>query len=224
MGNAVGQVLSFAVVISISPVPIIGVVLMLGTPRASANGPAFIAGWVAGLTVVATVVILLAGGGASDRGAPADWVSWLKLVLGLLLLALAVRQWRGRPRAGEEASLPSWMNAVDTFTPRRAASLGVALSAANPKNLILIVGAAAAIASTGAAAGSEAVAVAVFVLVATLGPGVPVALYFALGERSQHGLEELRAWMSRHNAAIMAVLCVVIGVKLIGDAISGLSV
>ena len=30
--------------------------------------------------------------------------------------------------------------------------------------------------------------------------------------------------MARHNAAIMAVILVIIGVKLIGDAISGFSV
>ena len=35
-------------------------------------------------------------------------------------------------------------------------------------------------------------------------------------------LDELKEWMGAHNAAIMAVLCLVIGVKLIGDGISGL--
>jgi hypothetical protein len=36
-------------------------------------------------------------------------------------------------------------------------------------------------------------------------------------------LDELRGWMAGHSAAIMAVLCLVIGAQLIGDAISGLS-
>ena len=35
-------------------------------------------------------------------------------------------------------------------------------------------------------------------------------------------LDELKSWMAAHNAAIMAVLCLVIGAKLIGDAITGL--
>jgi hypothetical protein len=34
-------------------------------------------------------------------------------------------------------------------------------------------------------------------------------------------LDRLKAWMTDNNAAIMAVLCLVIGAKLIGDAISG---
>ena len=223
MSQAIGQVLSFAVGVALSPIPIIGVVLMLGTPRARANGLAFIAGWVTGLAVVGTAVLLLAGGtDASNSGEPATWVDWLKLVLGVALLLVAVRQWRGRPAEGETAELPAWMPAIDTFKPAKAAGLAVLLAAVNPKNLLLTVGAAAAIAQTGASAGAQAVALAVFVVIGTLGPGAPVALYFALGERSAEKLESLRTWMAAHNAAIMAVLCLVIGAKLIGDAIAGL--
>ncbi|HMJ37458.1 MAG TPA: GAP family protein [Baekduia sp.] len=67
--DAVGQVLSFGVGVSLSPVPIIGVVLMLGTPRARANGPAFIAGWVLGLAAVGTIVLLAASGRTPARTA-----------------------------------------------------------------------------------------------------------------------------------------------------------
>jgi hypothetical protein len=35
-------------------------------------------------------------------------------------------------------------------------------------------------------------------------------------------LEGLRTWMAAHSTAIMAVLCLVIGAKLIGDGIAGL--
>jgi threonine/homoserine/homoserine lactone efflux protein len=222
LGDAIGSVLSFAVGVTLSPVPIIGVVLMLGTPRARSNGAAFVAGWVAGLSAVGTIVLLVSSGAdASTSGQPADWVDWLKLVLGLALLLLAVKQWRARPSEGEEAALPGWMQAIDTFTPPKAGGLAVLLSAVNPKNLLMIVGAATAIAQTGASTGDQAVALAIFVLVGTLGPGAPVALYFALGERSKPMLDHLKHWMSTHNAAIMAVLCLVIGAKLIGDAISG---
>jgi hypothetical protein len=64
---------------------------------------------------------------------------------------------------------------------RQGGGLRVVLSAANPKNLLLAVGAAAAIAQTGESAGKQAGALAVFVLLGTLGTGTPVALYFAMG-------------------------------------------
>jgi hypothetical protein len=63
MADAIGQVLSFGVGVSLSPVPVIAVVLMLATPRARVNGPAFVFGWIAGLAVVGSLVLVLAGSG-----------------------------------------------------------------------------------------------------------------------------------------------------------------
>jgi threonine/homoserine/homoserine lactone efflux protein len=224
MGQAIGQVLSLGVGVALSPVPIIAVVLMLATPKGRVNGPAFLAGWIAGIAVLGTIVLLIASGAsASKHGAPATWVSIVKIVLGVLLLLLAAKQWRGRPRGEGEPRLPAWMKAIDKFTAVRSVAMGIALSAVNPKNLLLVVGAAAAIAQTGASTGSQAVALAVFILIATLGVGAPVAIYFLMGERAPKILGELHDWMARENATIMAVICLVIGAKLIGDAITALA-
>jgi hypothetical protein len=92
----------------------------------------------------------------------------------------------------------------------------------NPKNALLAVGAAAAIAQTGIPGGEQALAYAVFALVGTVGVAAPVVIYFGLGDRSGAILARLKTWMGRNNAVIIAVLCLVIGAKLIGDAIAGL--
>jgi threonine/homoserine/homoserine lactone efflux protein len=224
MGQAIGQVLSFGVGVALSPVPIIAVVLMLASPTGRGNGLAFLAGWVLGIAVLGTIVLLAASGAsASKHGTPATWVSIVKLVLGALLLLLAVRQWRGRPRGDAQPELPRWMQKIDTFTPVRSAGIGAALAAINPKNLLLVVGATAAIAQTGASTVSQAIALLVFILLATLGVGAPVAIYYLAGERATKILGELHDWMARENATIMAVICLIIGAKLIGDAISALA-
>jgi threonine/homoserine/homoserine lactone efflux protein len=224
MAEAIGQVLSLGVGVALSPVPIIAVVLMLGTPRARANGPAFLLGWVIGLAVAGAVILLVSSGAnASEDGDPATWVGVLKLVLGVLLLLVAARTWQVRPRGEREAELPKWMQTIDMFTASRSIGFGALLSGVNPKNLVLTVGAAAAIAQTGIPAGEQAVALAVFIVVATLGPGIPVAIYFAMGDRAERLLEDLKGWMAAHNAAIMAVLCLLIAVKLIGDGITALA-
>ena len=223
MGDAIGQVLSLGVGVALSPIPIIAVVLMLATERGRANGPAFILGWLIGLSVVGAIVLLVSGGAdASESGEPASWVGVVKLVGGVLLLLVAARQWRGRPHGDAEASLPGWLRTIDRFTPQRAIALGVALSAINPKNLILTIAAATAIAQTDIGAGQQAIALAVFVLIGTLGPLLPVAIYFLMGERATRTLDNLRNWMGHNNAAILAVICLVIGAKLIGDGISAL--
>jgi threonine/homoserine/homoserine lactone efflux protein len=222
VGQAIGQALPFAVGIALSPIPIVGVVLMLATPRARVNGVAFLAGWIVGLAVVGTIVLLVSNGAsASEDGAPANWVNWLKIVLGAALLFVALRQWQGRPKPGEEASMPGWMSSVDHFGPGKAAAMAVALSAINPKNLVLVLGAGAAIAGAGLDAGQDTVAMAIFIVIATLGPGIPVVLYLVMGERSKQLLDDLRAWMAHNNATIMAVICLVIAAKLIGDGIAG---
>jgi threonine/homoserine/homoserine lactone efflux protein len=223
LGQAIGQVLSLAVGVAISPVPIIAVVLMLVTSRARSNGPAFVVGWLLGLSIVGTIVLLVAPDATNDSGGPATWVSTLKLVLGVLLVLLAFKQWRGRPHGGEEAPTPKWMGAIDAFTAPKALGAGAVLSGANPKNLLLAVGAAASIVQTGISGGEQAIAYAVFAVLGTVGVAVPVVIYFALGDRAGGILNRLKTWLAKNNAVIMAVLLLVIGVKLIGDAISGFS-
>ena len=224
MGQAIGQVVSFGVGVALSPVPIIAVVLMLATPNGRTNGLAFLAGWIAGVAVVGTIVLLIAGGAsASKHGTPATWVSIVKIALGALLLLLAVKQWRGRPQGDAEPELPGWMKTIDTFTPVRAAGIAVVLAAINPKNLLLVVGAATAIAQTGTSAANQAVAMIVFIVIATLGVGAPVGIYYLMGDKATKILADLHDWMTRENSTIMAVICLIIGAKLIGDAISALS-
>jgi threonine/homoserine/homoserine lactone efflux protein len=222
MGQAIGNVLPLALGVALSPIPIVAVVLILTTPRGKVNGPAFVIGWMVGVAVVGTIVLLVASGvSASSAGKPKTWVSVLKLILGLALLLLAVRQWRGRPHGSEEPPMPKWMQGLDTFTPIKSAGLAALLAGPNPKNLILTVSAAAAIAQTGISAGDQAIVMALFVVIATVGPGIPLGIYYAMGSRAQKVLAELRIWLVHNNGAIMAVICLLIGAKLIGDAIAG---
>ena len=118
---------------------------------------------------------------------------------------------------------PKWMGAVDAFTPAKALGAGVALSVANPKNLLVIIGAAAADAETGISGGEQAVVWLIFTLIAAVGVAIPVVMYFAMGARAADVLDRLKAWMIRNSSVVMAVLCLVIGAKLVGDAISGFS-
>ena len=223
MGAAIGEILPLAVGVAVSPVPIIAIVLMLGTPRARSNGPAFALGWLAGLTIVGGVVLAFASGNSqADDGSPETWVSILKLAIGALFLLIAARTWRTRPRAGHEAAMPKWMQAIDTFTAGKSLGFGAILSGVNPKNLALTIAAATAIAQTGSSGGEAAVALAVFILVGSLSILTPVVIYFAMGAKAAAILDEIKQWLAAHNAAIMTVLLLVLGAKLIGDAIGGL--
>jgi threonine/homoserine/homoserine lactone efflux protein len=99
----------------------------------------------------------------------------------------------------------------------------LALSALNPKNLLLTAAAAAEIAEFGLPAGQQVAVLFGFVLFASAGVLTPLVLVLALADRSRELLDGLRGWMARHDPVIMAVLFLLIGAKLIGDAVSGFS-
>jgi threonine/homoserine/homoserine lactone efflux protein len=224
MGQAIGDVLPLAIGVALSPVPIIAIILMLGTPRARSTGTAFALGWLGGLTIVGAIMLLIASGNtASSSGEPATWVGVLQLVLGLLFLLLAVKQWRSRPRPGEEAAMPNWMQTIDTFSGGKSLGIGVLLSGVNPKNVALTIAAATAIAEAEVSTGQAAVTLAIFILVGSLTILAPLGIYFGLGADAPRVLDGMKAWMAAHNAAIMTVLLLVLGAKLTGDGISGLS-
>ena len=224
MGAAIGQSLPLAIGVGLSPISITAVVLLLTSSRARSLGPIFVLGWLLGLVVVGAVVLVVVGSsGAGSSGQRTTWVSWVMIVLGVLLLVGAVRHLHGRARGGEEGPLPAWIGAIDRLKPVVVLGGGVVLGGVRPKSLLLAAGGAATIAQTGIAGGQQAIAYAVFAVIATIGVGTPVVIYFAMGERSAELLGRLKSWMYRNNAVILAVVLLVIGVTLIGDGIGGLA-
>lgn len=223
MGQAIGDLLPSAVGVALSPVPIIAVILMLGTPKARSNGPAFALGWIAGLVAVSVVVLLLASGSDDPDSGSSTAVDVVKLVLGALFALMALKQWQGRPKPGEEPTMPKWMSTVDGFTPGKSLTLGAALSGANPKNLALTLAAAASIAQAGLSGGQSAIAVAVFVVIGSLTVAGPVLFYVVSTDRAAGPLASIKEFMSAHNAVIMMVVLIVLGAKMLGDGIAGLS-
>lgn len=222
LGPTIGDLLPSAVAVALSPVPIVAVILMLGTSRAWSNGVAFAAGWLAGLTAVTVLVVLVAGDTDSNEDASTG-ASVAVLVLGLLFLLLAVRQWRSRPQAGETPPTPAWMAAIGRFTTGRSLTMGVVLSAANPKNLALSLAAAVTVAQAGLPAGQDVVAIATFVIVGSLAVVGPVAAYLVVGERTAQPLASAKQFMTAYSWVIMLILFVVLGAKLIGDGLAGLT-
>jgi hypothetical protein len=223
MGRAIGDILPLAIGIAISPIPIIAIILLLMTPKARQNGLAFLGGWLLGLAVVGTIVLVVANAmGVATLNGPSKTAAVLRLVLGLALLFLAYRNWTYR-LAGAEHHMPSWMRALDHFTPGRAIAVGALLSGVNPKNLILTVTAATDIAQFALPGFQQAVVLVVLILVASVGIIAPVAVYYAMGEKSEAVLGEWREWLVANNATITFVLLLVFGVVLFGKGIAGLS-
>ncbi|WP_244928094.1 GAP family protein [Nocardioides sp. W7] len=223
MGEVIGELLPVALGVAISPVPIIAVILMLLAPHAKAASVAFCAGWVLGISAVVTMVAVAVDPvDDSESGDPSTLASVLKIVLGAAAVLLSVKSWRSRPRGDEEPTMPKWMSAVDTLTATRALGLGALLSAVNPKNLTLCLTGGVMIGCGALSAGEQVAAVVVFVVIGSCTVALPVLGYLTAQQRMQQPLDDLRQWLTAHNAAVMAVLLLVIGVAVVGKGVAGL--
>ncbi len=222
MGQVLGDILVPAIGIAISPVPIIAVILMLFSAKARENGPAFLGGWVLGVTGVVVVFIAISGILGASSGGASTLASLIQIALGVLLLLLAWMQWRKRPLPGQPAQPPKWMAAVDGMQPTQAFALGVALSAVNPKNLMLGASAAITIGKAGLDLVPLIVVILVFVLIASISIIVPVAYYLVGGESAKHTLDGWKAWLEANNAVVMTVLLLVMGVAIVGKGLGAL--
>jgi hypothetical protein len=224
VGQGIAEVLTFAVGVAVSPVPIIAVILMLFSARATFNGPMFLLGWVAALAIVSFAAYFAADASdPSTSSAASDTISWGTLVLGALMLALAVRNWQNRPAPGAQPDMPKWMDGIEDLAPGKALALGLLLAGVNPKNLILTVGASTGLAHLGLETADAVVSLIVFVVIGSLTIAVPVTYYLLGGSSARAALDDLKAWLTTHNDAVMAVLFLVFGVKLIAEAIPPLT-
>ena len=223
MGPAIGAILPFAVGVAVSPIPIIGVILILFTPLARSNGPAFVAGWLLALLAVGGVTLLVADSGdVATHESASDLAYALKVVLGLTLLLLALQQWKKRPREGDEVETPGWMASIETFTPPRSFGMG-ALLGVNPKNLFLVIGAGLTIAQFNLEGAEQWIVLLVFTVLASVSVAGSVLYYILAGAKAKERLDPLKVWLLRNDAAVMAVLLLVFGVILFGQGFGGLT-
>ena len=224
MGPTIGAILPMAIGVAISPVPIIAVILMLFTPRARTNGPAFAAGWVLALLVVGGIVLALSeAGDIATESTPSDLAYTVKLLLGALLLLGAARQWGSRPKEGEEPEMPNWMATIDTFTPGKSFGLGALLAGVNPKNLALTIAAAVSIGQANLGGAEPILALLAFVVIGSLTVAGPVLYFLLAGASAERALTSGKTWLVANNHAVMSVLFVVFGAVLIGQGFGGLT-
>jgi hypothetical protein len=221
MHGALGTLLPLAIAVTISPIPIIAEILLLFTKRPVAAAAAYLVGFIVGVALVLGILVLVANAIDLSKSGPSKGAGTLQLVLGVLLLVAAVRRFRHRPKEGEVAPSPKWMEGISSFTPQKSLGLGAAIGAANPKNIAVGVAGAAAISSAGLSAGQSIVSIVVYVVIAAAGVAAPLVVMVSLGDRAQGVLESWKAWLALNNATVMAVLLLVFGVVLVGKGVAG---
>lgn len=218
MNEALAELLPLAVVIAVSPIPVLAVILMLLTERSTLNASALLAGWALALTVIAAGVAAL-GIGSSEAGEdPGTAMIVAQFVLAALLLAGGLRRWRMHRRGGGEERHARWIERLRSVGPAGALVLGIGLIALNPKDGLLTVAAGARLADADLGTGTAVGALMIFVAVSSTTIAAPILAELALGDRAESILERSRAWLERNGNAALAVVLIALGLLVAADA------
>ncbi|MBH0122506.1 GAP family protein [Rhodococcus sp. CX] len=148
---------------------------------------------------------------------PIPIVATIKVAIELLIV-LAGRQWRARG----DASVPKWMQAIDRLNFPKATGLGIALSAVDPKNLLLYVSAGLVIDTGGLGTGEAVVALVIYTVIAASSVLIHVLGYAIAAQRLRERLDTLWQSLRANNHQVMAIVLVLMGAAVIGKGLGGL--
>lgn len=210
-GSVLTTLIPLALVIAISPLSVIPAVLVLQAPHPRPTSLAFLGGWLLGLAALTAIFVASSGALSGLRKSPPTWASWLRVVLGLALIAFGIYRWLTRHGHTES---PRWMRSFATMTPRRAGITAAVLVVVRLEVLIMCALAGLAIGSSGLSIAGDWITGAIFLVVAASTVAIPVLAYAGAGHRLDDSMARVKDWMEQNNAALLAAILVLIGLMV----------
>jgi threonine/homoserine/homoserine lactone efflux protein len=202
--------------VALSPLPILGMLLVLGGRQPVVQGVAFWVAWTIGVAAptIAFVVVAERAEVIDDEHAG---TALAEIAIGVVFLAVAARLAFGS-RPERLGTPPRWLDVLDRPGPLRAAALALILSSGNPKNLALMLAAAVAIVQDG----RLAVGATGFLVLAVSTVSLLLAGYSAFPGRSRPLLARLRGSVVRNDREIAMLVGLVVGAFFLADGIRSL--
>ena len=220
-GPLLTGLIPLGLVVAVSPLTVIPAVLVLHAPRPRPTGLAFLGGWLFGLAALTALFVAGSGVlGQFHKSSPPTWASWLRVVLGTALIVFGIYRWLTRHGHTES---PKWIRSFETISPRRAAITGLVLVVVRVEVLVMCLAAGLAIGTSQLSVVSKTLNAVFFVVVSASTVAIPILAYAAAGERLDDPLARLKDWMEKNNAALLAVILVLIGGVVLHNGIHGLT-
>ena len=158
--------------------------------------------------------------GLAQRNHPRPVMSVARIVIGVVLVALAYRMWRRR----NEPSKPSPLTRrVDALTASGSVGLGLLVSVVDPASISLGFLSGVDIAAARQPVPTAVLVACAFVALSTVTITVPLAAYLAGGQAARDRLVGIKGWLQTNEKAVMMVLFLMIGAMLIGRGIRDLA-
>jgi threonine/homoserine/homoserine lactone efflux protein len=206
------NLLLIGLAITLEPFPLTAFILVLSAEKGIWKGLAFILGWLACLVAVIAAVIAATGNNPpKPQTVPSTAALAVKLAIGVVLIALAVRKRRqmGRPRKPA-----SWMAKLDRLSLAGAAGLAAFL-----QPWTLVAAGAATILEAKLSTPDSYLALIFFCLLATSSfLYLEVYATFA-GATAEARLRRLREWLNGHQDQVLIGVFLLLGLWLAGNSI-----
>jgi hypothetical protein len=191
---------------SVAPPLLLLTILFLGSRRPLPNATALALGYFATCAAIGLSGLILFGGAESIVSTVGRVTS---VAVGALLIVLGLRSLLKAP--DPDASLPGWMESIDSMSPPRAFGIGVALFPLQVKNLAIFVACLNLIIASSLSLEGSIAALVLVLLVFAIPVLMLIGLYAAVPRRAATMLGSLQTWMRKRNRSITVVLCLVFG-------------
>lgn len=199
-----------ALFLAVQPWSVLAAVLLVTAPGGLRKEYAFVAGWVAALSVVAALTVLVQPSVPHTTGTDRAR-AWVEIAVGVLLGGWLLWRWR-RPQEAGSASQPSWMRRLDDMPLVFAFGLGAFL----PTYAVVIVAVSEMIFS-GLGQAWLIVVAAVWVVLASAGVAAPLIVLLRDREHASSTYERWRVWIIGRTRVIQfsigALVCLILLVK-----------
>lgn len=221
MAEIILEMTPFIIGSAVVPLQIMMIILLLNSPW---KGLAKAISLVAGMTTVrllqGIIFGLILAPSSPEDGGKSLVVYTLLLILGILLLITAYKQWRNQPDADDPP--PKWLVMLDTLTPLKAFAMGGALVLISGKFWVFTLSAIGVIEAAQLGLTSSTVAFLFYILLAQSLLLLAILIRIIIPERSSSILENISAWLTRYNRPIVMAVSLIFGLLFFVQGVSGL--
>ena len=202
------------------------VILLLISDRGWRNGLAYMSGYVTAYALIGLSAILIGVDRASDISTDSNsesrisTASILLIILGLLLLWMAFRNWRKPPEANPKP--PRIFSILDTITPLKALAFGAAVTVINFKNLAIFLSAISIVLVSDLQLPEKIAIVLLDVLIFCASVIIPVLIYLSFPERANERLNRLKQTLEAYSRPIGIWVPLIFGFIFVTRGVSSL--
>jgi len=221
MGEIIIRLTPFIIGSAVVPLQIMMVILLLNSPRQGLAKAICLVGGMTTIRLLQGVIFgLILSPSSGETSGKSPVVSTLLMVLGILLLITAYKQWRNED--DPDSPPPKWLVMLDSLTLLQGFGMGAGLVLISGKFWVFTLSAIGIIEEAQLGQPSSTVAFLLFVLLAQSLLILAIIVRVIIPGQSKSILETISFWLTRYNRPIVVAVSLVFGIVFFIQGISGL--